>query len=60
MKKQFVVTQLAYVDITINAQSEDEAKEIAEDAIASLELDTFFDCEAIEVSDNQFYDISAA
>lgn len=58
MKKQYVVTQLAYIDITINAESEDEAKNIAEDAIYGLNLKPDPGCEAICLSDNDFYDIA--
>lgn len=57
MKKQYVVTQLAYIDITIDAESEDDAKSIAEETIYALELKPDPDCEAIVLSDNSFYDI---
>lgn len=60
MKKQYVVTQLAYIDITVNAESEDEAKEIASETIYGLDLKLDPDCEAIAISDNDFFDITAA
>ena len=58
MKKQYTVTQLAYIDITIYAESEDEAKTIAEETVYSLNLKPDPDCEAISVSDQSFYDIN--
>lgn len=58
MKKQYVVTQLAYINITINAECEDEAKNIAEETIYGLNLKPDPDCEAICLSDNDFYDIT--
>ena len=58
MKKQYTVTQLVYVNITINAESEAEAKNIAEETIDCLNLKPDPDCEAISVSDQSFYDIN--
>lgn len=57
MKKQYCVTQLAYINITVDASTEDEAKEIAEETIYGLELKPDFDVNEIALSDNDFYDI---
>ena len=57
MKKQYCVTQLVYIDITVDANSQDEAKEIAEETIYNLELKPDPDCQAIALFDNDFYDI---
>lgn len=59
MIKQYVVSHSLYIDITINAESEDQARDIAEDTLRLLELKSDPDGKAIAISGVNFYDIAA-
>ena len=56
--KQYKITQLVYVDIVINADSEAEAIESAEETIDCLDLKDKY-TESIRISDRSLYDTEA-
>lgn len=56
MQKQYCITRTAYIQVVMYADSLDEAKEIAEDSIDCLKLESDPDCDSISITSHDFYD----